>query len=122
MSGFFQEFKDDALRELAAKNIPHSSVDFVNVGGSKWMSIEDFEVTTACDPCNKIENNDSGNWSHVPRTFAIVLLDGRWLHYASCRDHTYSKWVLSSIPKRSPKRMLPLLPYTRSQTKMEHPI
>ena len=102
----FTEFRADALAELAARKIDRSTVSFVNIGGSKWMTIEDFEATCMCEPCEEVVHNDFGNWSHIPRGFAIVIRDGRWLHYESCPDPMHSKWRLSSTPARPPKRML----------------
>ena len=97
----FAEFRDDVMAELAFRKITNQMVDFVNIGGSLWTTIEDFETLESCLSGSKIERNDSGMWAHVPRAFAVVLKDERWLHYHECRDPTYCKWQLLSLPVRA---------------------
>ena len=100
----FSEFRDDVLGELDARKIGRAMVDFVNVGGSLWTTMDDFETLESCLAGNRIASSESGGWVRVPRAFAVVLKDGRWLHYHECPDHTYSKWQLTSPPARAANR------------------
>ena len=109
----FVDFRNDVMSELAARKITNEMVDFVNIGGSLWTTIDDFETLESCLPGRKIDMNDSGMWSHVPRSFAVVLKDERWLHYNECRDPTYCKWQMFSLPTRAKNQRKPCVDYAK---------
>ena len=100
----FVDFKDDVLFELRSHGVVHDAVQYVVLGGSMWCSIETFSTLEKLPYKHKrpIINRD-GAWGNVPRTFAVVLKDMRWLTYTSCRDPRYCKWIMNSLPVRPKK-------------------